>query len=255
MARRRIDAQSPNPSAVLAGLAHDALSLTKRARRHRKSLAGDNFYGNKLADLRADATNAFRQLAARSVGDSSALAELVEAVFSASSEREQRLNAVRELTLALRTTWQPQTDQAGSPSESDLFPPTILADANRGYLVTVGRQMNGCFQAGWFDACAVMMRRLVEIAIIEAFEANGIASKITDAGGNYLQLSDLVSAALGESKWTLSRNAKKYLPQLRDIGHQSAHGRYYHARREDIAAVQPGCRVVIEEFLHHARLL
>jgi len=255
MPRSKLDTGLSNPSDVLVGLAQQALSLAKKARRHRKNLGGDNFYGNKLADLRADATNAFRQLSARSVGDSSALAELVESVFSATSEREQRLNAARELTYALRTTWEPQADQARPPSDGDLFPPTILSDANRGYLVTVGRQMNGCFHAGWFDACAVMMRRLVEIAIIEAFEANGLASKITDTSGNYLQLSDLVSAALSESKWTLSRNAKKYLPKLRDIGHQSAHGRYYHARREDIEAVQPGCRVVIEEFLHHAKLL
>jgi len=75
------------------------------------------------------------------------------------------------------------------------------------------------------------------------------------ANDNYFQLSDLVDAALNESKWTLSRNAKKYLPKLRDVGHQSAHGRYYHARRDDILAVKPGCRVVIEEFLHHAKLL
>ncbi len=131
----------------------------------------------------------------------------------------------------------------------------ILVQAGRGYLVTVGRQMNGSFRSGWFDACAVMMRRLLEIAIIEAFEAKGLASKITSNDGNYLQLSDLISAATGETSLRLSRNAKKYLPQLRDLGHQSAHGRYYHARREDIERIQPGCRVVIEEFLHHANLL
>ena len=45
------------------------------------------------------------------------------------------------------------------------------------------------------------------------------------------------------------------LPQLRDIGHLSAHGRHYQARREDIDRVQQGCRVVIEELLHHAGLL
>ena len=253
MPRRSNDSEAP--AEQLDRLAQEALALSKKARRHRKNLSGDNFYGNKLANLRADATSAFRQLSVRSVGDSSALAELVETAFSATAEREKRLSATRELTLALRTAWQPQADVSKPSADGDLFPPTILVEAKRGYLVTVGRQMNGCFRAGWFDSCAVMMRRLVEIAIIEAFEANGIANKITDANGNYFQLSDLVDAALNESKWTLSRNAKKYLPKLRDIGHQSAHGRYYSARRDDILAVQPGCRVVIEEFLHLAKLL
>jgi hypothetical protein len=99
------------------------------------------------------------------------------------------------------------------------------------------------------------MRRLLEIVIIEAFEAKALAAKITDGDGNYLQLSGLINAALAETSWTLSRNAKKYLPQLRDVGHQSAHGRYFLARREDIERLQPGCRAVLEEFLHHAGLL
>jgi hypothetical protein len=139
--------------------------------------------------------------------------------------------------------------------EEDLFPLAILVQANRGYLATVGRQMNGCYTKGWYDACAVMMRRLIEISIIEAFEQKGIAQKIKGRDGNYLQLTDLVARALAEPTLPLSRNAKKYLPQLRDVGHMSAHGRYFLARREDIERVQQGCRVVVEEFLHHASLL
>ena len=115
--------------------------------------------------------------------------------------------------------------------------------------------MNGCFASGWYDACAVMLRRLLEVTIIEAFEGNSIAHKIKDGAGNYLQLSDLVSLAVAESAWSLSRNTKKHLPHLRDVGHMSAHGRYYHARREDIERVRDEARVVIEELLYHAGLL
>jgi hypothetical protein len=53
----------------------------------------------------------------------------------------------------------------------------------------------------------------------------------------------------------LSRNAKKALPGLRDLGYMSAHGRFFTAQKADLEAVQPGCRIVIEEFLHHAALL
>src|SRR5437762_10735494 len=38
------------------------------------------------------------------------------------------------------------------PPRATLFPYTTLFRS--GYLVTIGRQMNGCYQAGWFDACA-----------------------------------------------------------------------------------------------------
>jgi hypothetical protein len=115
--------------------------------------------------------------------------------------------------------------------------------------------MNGCFTSGWYDASAVMMRRLIEIAIIEAFEAHTIANKIKDVAGDYLQLSDLVRLTLAEPSWNLSRNAKKSLPQLRELGHKSAHGRYYSARKEDIESVRSDCRVVVEELLHIAKLL
>jgi hypothetical protein len=99
------------------------------------------------------------------------------------------------------------------------------------------------------------MRRLVEITIIEAFEYKGEAHKIKDDNGNYLHLSDLIARAFNEPKINLSRNSRKHLPQLRDMGHMSAHGRYYLARKDDIEKLQLGCRVVIEEFLHHAGLL
>jgi len=251
----RVQGQASSPPSVLESLAQHALMVAKKAKRHRKSLRGDNFYSNKLAELRADATNSFRQLASRSAGDSTALAELVEAVFSPGTEHQRRAEACRELVVALRTTWQEPVSPQVPSSAVDVFPLAILAEAERGYLMTTGRQMNGCFHAGWFDACAVMMRRLLEISIIEAFEKKGLAAKITCADGNYAQLSDLITAALAETSWRLSRNTKKYLPLLRDVGHQSAHGRYYHARREDIERIQPGCRIVIEEFLHHASLL
>jgi hypothetical protein len=254
MPGRRPSSSDESPAETLERLAQAAVTVARIARRHNKSLRGDNFYGNKLVELRADATNAFRQLSSRSAGDSSALAELVELVFSHDTQQPTRLKAHRDLIVALRTTWRASA-VAGGDGSGDLFPLSILSEAGRGYLVTVGRQMNGCYQAGWFDSCAVMMRRLVEIAIIEAFEAKGIAAKITARDGNYVQLSDLVTAALSESAWTLSRNTKKYLPQLRDLGHQSAHGRYYTARREDIEGIRTGCRTVIEEFLHHAGLI
>jgi hypothetical protein len=243
---------TPSPSELLEGLARAALDVARKARRHNKSLKGDNFYGNKLAALRADATNAYRTLSPASAGDSSALAELIEAVFSTSADTTERVAAYRELSHHLRTTWR----AAQVPREDEgLFPLSILAQTKRGYLVTVGRQMNGCYSSGWYDGAAVMMRRLLEIAIIEAFEARGLAAKIKDASGNYLQLSDLVATALAETAWTLSRNSKKALPSLRDVGHMSAHGRYFCARKDDLEALKPGCRIVIEEFLHHARLL
>ena len=251
MSQDRAD-KPPSASERLEQLAQEAIDVTKKAKRHKKSLVGDNFYANKLATLRADATNAFRDLAPTSAGDSSAIAELLESVFSTNADARRRTVASQELCYNLRTTWR----STAVPREDEgLFPLSLLSRAKRGYLVSVGRQMNGAYGMNWYDAAAVMMRRLVEIAVIEAFEAKGVEAKIKDGAGNYLQLSDLISKALAEPSFNLSRNSKKALPGLRDLGHMSAHGRYFTAQKEDIDAMQPGCRIVVEEFLRHAALL
>jgi hypothetical protein len=54
--------------------------------------------------------------------------------------------------------------------------------------------------------------------------------------------------------WNLSRNTKKALPQLRDVGHIAAHSRRFTAQKSDIENVQPQCRAAVEEFLHLAGL-
>jgi hypothetical protein len=255
MSARRRGSGDESPAVALDQLSQAALKVARTARKHNKSLAGDNFYGNKLAEMRADATNAFAALGSQSAGDTSALAELIQTVFSAKTRQAERLAAVRELSYALRTTWKQTKTATLTTSDEGVFPLTILTQANRSYITTIGRQMNGCFAQGWYDACAVMMRRLVEIVIIEAFEHKNISNKIKDTNGDYRHLSDLVGLALAEPAFTLSRNSKRALPKLRDLGHLSAHGRYYHATRTDIDQIQQGCRVVVEEFLHHAGLL
>ena len=253
MARKRRAPPPKAPTEMLAALVKRAVDLAKTARRNRMNLSGSNYYANKLVELRADATNIYRELAPLTPGDSSALGEMIERVFDAVTPARVRAESARDLLFSLRTTWRSANP---APREDDgLFPLSILSQAGRGYLITVGRQMNGCFSQGWYDASAVMMRKLLEIALIEAFEAKGIAAKIKDVAGDYLQLSELINRALNESSWTLARNSKKALPLLRDAGHNSAHGRYYHARREDLEGLRTGCRIVVEEFLHHAGLL
>lgn len=251
---KKSDDAPKSPSSVLDSLAQEALAVAKMARKHNKGLGGDNYYGNKLAQIRAEATNLVSELSIRTPGDTSALAELVETVFAAATPQKDRLAAVRELSHSLRTKWKETKGTASAPG-NELFPMVLISKTERGYLLTIAKQMNGCFREGWYDACAVMMRRLVEIAIIEAFEHKGIANKIKDATGNYFQLTELIDRALAETALKLSRNTKTELPKLKNLGHRSAHGRYFTAQKPDTEKVEDGIRVVVEELLTHAGLL
>lgn len=233
-------------------------NVISKARKHRRSLEGDNFYANKLAALRSDAAVALKALPTPDPPEAlTTLTEHLDVVFSAEATKPNRLRAQRDARHLVKIAWARATRNTtqGDEESEQLFPLSLLTPTRRGYLVTIAKQMNGCVDRGWYDACSVMMRRLLEASIIEAYEGVGIADRIKNGQGEYVQLTDLVSKALGEASWTLSRNAKQHLPKLRDLGHLSAHGRTFTAQKSDVDRVATGVRIVVEEFLRHAGLL
>lgn len=146
----------------------------------------------------------------------------------------------------------PPSETATSPAE--MVFPHALAKGTRDYIEKVAYQINGSYASGWYDACAVMLRRLIEVLIIESFESYNIEAKIQNPSKDYLYLGDLITKMLSEPSWNLGRNAKRALPRLKNIGDLSAHSRRYFACREDIDKVIPDIRLVIQELVYLAKL-
>nr|WP_260678982.1 hypothetical protein [Pseudomonas mendocina] len=132
--------------------------------------------------------------------------------------------------------------------------PLALVRGTRGYIEKITHQINGAYTNGWYDACAVMIRRFIETLIIESFESKGIANSIKNSTGDFFYLSDLISNTLSEPTWNLSRNARQALPYLKDIGDKSAHSRRFNAVRHDIDKICPQIRIVVQEFIYLAEL-
>lgn len=144
---------------------------------------------------------------------------------------------------------------AGTKPLNQYVLPHAIVAGTRGYIEKVVFQINGSYEKGWFDSCAVMMRRLVETLIIECFEAYGIDEKIkTNTTGEFCQLRDLIVQMLSESSWNLGRETKQILPKLKELGDRSAHNRRYNAHREDIDKVVADFRLVCQELLYLANL-
>lgn len=139
------------------------------------------------------------------------------------------------------------------PKNQSILPHSMVI-GTRGYIEKVVYQINGSYDKGWFDACAVMMRRLLETLIIEVFEAHNLSGNIKNQKGDFFYLSDLISATLSETSWNLGRNTKNALPKLKSIGDQSAHSRRFNAHREDIDKLLSDYRTVTQELLYLARL-
>lgn len=147
--------------------------------------------------------------------------------------------------------WLPPAEGTESKSEAIVYKP--LVRGTRGYIEKISNQINGCYENGWYDACAVMIRRLVETLLIEVFESRGIENKIKK-NGDYMFLRDMIGITLAENSLNLSRNARQSLPKLKDVGDKSAHSRRFNAIRHDIDEIRPDLRFIIQEMLSIAKI-
>ena len=128
--------------------------------------------------------------------------------------------------------------------------PHSLFRETRGYLERIVFQINTTYEQTCYDACAVMIRRLVETLIIEVFEHKGITSEIKNTNGEFYLLEDLINKTILKHEWNLGRNTNRYLRKLKNIGDLSAHSRRYNAHRTDIDKLSDGLRVAVEELLY-----
>lgn len=162
------------------------------------------------------------------------------------------LGAAKSIQKVAASVGRPPVEITTSLNEPVL--PYSLFKGTRGYIEKIVIQINRTYEHACYDACAVMMRRLVEVLIIEAFEHHGISKKIQDSSGDFLYLQDLIAATLAEPGWSLGRNTKRGLGKLKTIGDQSAHSRRYNARRTYVDDVIIDLRTISEEFLYLAAL-
>jgi len=148
--------------------------------------------------------------------------------------------------------WRPPAE--GLPSRQEMVLAKSLVSGTRGYIESVVNQINSTYENACYDACAVMIRRLIETLIIEAFEQHKIADKIKTPAGDFFYLSDLITQILNEKSWNIGRNAKQALPKLKSVGDLSAHSRRHIAHRSDIDKIMSDLRTAVQELIYLANL-
>ena len=156
------------------------------------------------------------------------------------------INNLNVLQKEINEQFLPKAD--GNPSKRSQLIYEPIFKGTRSYIERICHQANGAYENGWYDASAVMIRRLLETLIIELFEAKGISHKI-QSGGNFLYLRDLINATVSETTWNLGRNTKSALVKLKDIGDKSAHSRRFVAVRQDIDDVKSELRTAVQELI------
>lgn len=231
-------------------------ATAKTAEKNGKGLSGDNFYSNKFHEHVVKVTKCVARLKhlIHSAVDAKSVTEFEAAlatITATSKKSKERSDAAKRIDLLSHTTLIPALASSSEPSlKEERVLPLAVVKGTRGYLEKVTVQANACYENKCYDACSVMLRKLVEILIIEVYESKQRSSDIKNGAGEFFMLRDLVTKILGETAWNLGRETKQSLPQLKSLGDRSAHTRHYVATKGDVDNLLSGLRVVVDDLLH-----
>ena len=107
-------------------------------------------------------------------------------------------------------------------------------------------EVNRCHDAACYNACAALLRRLIENLIIGAYERHGIADRIKK-DGDYIEFGALIGKAAAEPILKLGRETKRVLPDLKFFGDLGAHGRMSVVRYADLERLHNQTRIAVDE--------
>lgn len=124
----------------------------------------------------------------------------------------------------------------------------------RPLLIRLVKQINCSYCNNCYDACAVLMRRLLEISLIFAYQKLCIEGEIKSNDGNYLPLEKIVKNAITNSILNMSR-LRYDLNNMREIGNFSAHSITYLASKKDIDDIKLKYRAILEELYNKSDIL
>lgn len=129
-------------------------------------------------------------------------------------------------------------------------PPRISASAfvvegdlpQRKPLLAVARQVNACYALGFYDACASMARRLVEMLLIEVYLSCGRPNAIKNNAGQFMMLENLITTFLGDSAFAHGRNLARDLGSVKAVGDTASHDRTHITSKADLDGIAFTCR-------------
>lgn len=136
-------------------------------------------------------------------------------------------------------------------STGSIIPDSLLLN-KKPYIQKFGQQINVSFSQNIYDGCAVLMRRMVEICLIHAYENLNIELQIQSNPNKYKDLKAIINNALTNPTLSLTQGSKTCLDKFRVLGNLSAHKLFYNCAKEEIAQVRLDFRLLIEELFNKA---
>lgn len=132
--------------------------------------------------------------------------------------------------------------------------PTGLFENTSPYLEAMVVQINKTYQGGFYDACAVMCRRLLKCLLLLAFERAAKGEVIKDAFGEYRAFAQIIGLASSNQHIKLPRGARLVMGKIDHVGELAAHHPTYTTRQKDIDEQRLGFQRVISQLVHLAEI-
>lgn len=129
--------------------------------------------------------------------------------------------------------------------------PDEMVEGTKPHIKKLAWQINGCYEYKFYDGCAVLMRRLVESLLIEAFVKAGHVDKIRQ-GGEFMMLAGIIGVAKQGKYILLARGSDDILEAIKYMGDRAAHSRTYVSVKKDVLDVIPKFRTIVAELMHLA---
>lgn len=131
---------------------------------------------------------------------------------------------------------------------SDVIIPNDWVSGTRPYLERMVYQINGSYEYGFFDGCAVLFRRLMESLLIELYISRNRSHEI-QSNGVFVYLDKLIATARADKTLNLGRNTPKTMTEIKQLGDTAAHDRVYITQQQDIDDVKTKYRRMIQDLL------
>lgn len=250
MMRNDTKHSSPRFTALLEA----ARKSLRNARKNRHSLSGAGYYAGQFMER----MNALHQAADRRAqeleiqGQPDHADALRSALVGLSAGTDSFGKAEAELN-RVRTVWYTSAQKhlgssAARIMEQTKYLPPELRNSIPPFFRSIFDQIQGCFAFQYWDAGLVMLRKLVEVLVIDGYENSERQAEIT-TNGNYLAFGDLVGKAKSGALFTLSRDSKSAIDEVKRLGDNAAHNPRFVARKSDVHGLRVGSRILVEDLV------
>jgi hypothetical protein len=157
------------------------------------------------------------------------------------SRQSGKATAQKGSTKKKKTTSAKQDD---SYLQSDIF------DKMPEYITRLVPQLNGCFDYQWNEACAMILRRIMETLIVELFTRRGFEKDVQDASTHeFLMLKGLIDKLNGDARLNIQKRTVEGLNKVKELGDTAAHDFRIRIRRSDLERIQTSVRLTCERLV------